>query len=159
MRHRIPWNRFFDQDRFSLRRVVWLTKLCALFSLFRHMNKRIEAPALTDRSDAASRTLADALATELRSAVLRGDIAPGTKLRLGDLRARFGVSLSPLREALSRLAAEGVVAAESQRGYRVPDVSLEGLAEVNAIRCHIEPFALAESIRRGGDHWEERLVA
>jgi GntR family carbon starvation induced transcriptional regulator len=104
-------------------------------------------------------TLADALAAELRSSILRGDVPPGTKLRLGDLRARFGVSLSPLREALSRLAAERVVMAESQRGYRVPEVSLEGLAEVNAIRCHIEPFALAESIRRGDDAWEEKLVA
>lgn len=104
-------------------------------------------------------TLADALAAELRSAILRGDVPPGTKLRLDDLRARFGVSLSPLREALSRLAAERVVTAESQRGYRVPEVSFEGLAEVNAIRCHLEPYALAESIRRGGDDWEEKLVA
>jgi DNA-binding GntR family transcriptional regulator len=104
-------------------------------------------------------TLADSLAAELRSTILRGDIAPGTKLRLGDLCAQFGVSLSPLREALSRLAAEQVVIAESQRGYRVPEVSLEGLAEVNAVRCHIEPYAIAESIRRGDDAWEERLVA
>jgi len=123
------------------------------------MNRDRTAAASIQRDDATPRTLADALATELRSAILRGDVAPGSKLRLGDLRTRFGVSLSPLREALSRLAAEHVITAESQRGYRVPEVSLEGLAEVNKVRCHIEPFALAESIRRGGDDWEERLVA
>src|SRR5262252_1570154 len=123
------------------------------------MNKGLDTLALTERSDGASRTLADTLAAELRSAILRGAVAPGARLRLDELRTRFGVSLSPLREALSRLAAEGVVTAASQRGYRVPEVSLEGLEEVNTVRCHIEPLALAESIRRGGDDWEERLVA
>jgi DNA-binding GntR family transcriptional regulator len=71
---------------------------------------------------------------------------------------RYGVSLRPVREAQSRLAAEGVVDAESQRGYRVPGVSGTDLAEVITLRCQLEPFALEQSIRRGGDEWEERLV-
>jgi DNA-binding GntR family transcriptional regulator len=105
-----------------------------------------------------ARTIADALDEQLRAAILRGEIAPGAKLKLEELRERFGVSLSPLREALSRLAAEGLVLAESQRGFRLPEASGERLAEVIALRCHLEPFALAESIRRGDDEWEARLV-
>jgi len=112
----------------------------------------------TDRGIPHARTIADALDAQLRAAILRGDIPPGAKLKLEELRGRFGVSLSPLREALSRLAAEGLVLAESQRGFRLPEASGERLAEVIALRCHLEPFALAESIRRGDDEWEERLV-
>jgi len=115
--------------------------------------------SLLDRVEPPARTIADALDRQLRAAILRGEIAPGAKLKLEDLRERFGVSLSPLREALSRLAAEGLVLAESQRGYRLPEVSGERLAEVITLRCQLEPFALAESIRRGSDEWEERLVA
>ncbi|MCX7891979.1 MAG: FCD domain-containing protein [Burkholderiales bacterium] len=113
----------------------------------------------TERGGPAARTIADALDSELRAAILRGEIPPGAKLNLEDLRSRFGVSLSPLREALSRLAAEGLVLAERQRGYRLPEVSGERLAEVITLRCQLEPFALTESIRRGDDAWEERLVA
>jgi DNA-binding GntR family transcriptional regulator len=116
----------------------------------------VNAP--TDREAPPARTIADALDAQLRASILRGDIAPGTKLKLDALRERFGVSLSPLREALSRLAAEGLVLAESQRGFRLPEASGERLAEVITLRCHLEPFALAESIRRGDDEWEERLV-
>lgn len=113
----------------------------------------------TGRDPRHARTIADALDVQLRAAILRGDIAPGAKLKLEELRERFGVSLSPLREALSRLAAEGLVLAESQRGFRLPEASGERLAEVITLRCQLEPFALGESIRRGGDEWEERLVA
>lgn len=111
------------------------------------------------RRESADGTLADALAARMRLALLRGDIAPGSKLHLDELKTRFGVSLSPLREALARLAAEGLVEAASQRGFRVPEVSGEGLAEVIALRSHLESLALSESVRRGGDDWEERLVA
>ena len=114
---------------------------------------------LSDREASPGRTIADALDVKLRAAILRGEIAPGAKLKLEALRERFGVSLSPLREALSRLAAEGLVLAESQRGFRLPEASGERLAEVITLRCQLEPFALAESIRRGDDEWEERLVA
>ena len=114
---------------------------------------------LSDRESSPGRTIADALDVKLRAAILSGEIAPGAKLKLEALRERFGVSLSPLREALSRLAAEGLVLAESQRGFRLPEASGERLAEVITLRCQLEPFALAESIRRGDDEWEERLVA
>lgn len=104
-------------------------------------------------------TLASALAAKLRSAITRGEIAPGTKLHLEDLRASFDVSLSPLREALARLSAEGFVVTEDQRGYRVAPVSAANALEVIRLRCEMESFALRESIQHGTIEWEGQVVA
>ncbi len=107
----------------------------------------------------AARTLVVSLAQQLREAILRGEIAPGTRLRLDDLRGRFGVSLSPVREALSRLAAEGFVEGHENRGFRVPDVSREGLEEITLLRAELEAKALEQAVRKGDDAWEEAVVA
>lgn len=107
----------------------------------------------------STRTLAAGITTRLRTLIASGEIPPGEKLRLDELRAKFGVSLSPLREALSRLSAEGfVVAMEGQRGYRVAPVSEHNLVEVTRVRAEIETFALRESIARGDDRWEDNVV-
>jgi DNA-binding GntR family transcriptional regulator len=95
----------------------------------------------------------------LRAQITSGAVRPGDKLHLDELRARFGVSLSPLREALSRLSAEGFVVMQDQRGYRVAPVSENNLVEVTRLRSEFESFALRESIRWGDGAWEESLVA
>lgn len=107
----------------------------------------------------AGGTLASALALRIRETILRGERAPGARLRLDELRAAYGVSLSPLREALSRLAAEGLVIAQDQRGYRVAPVSPENLEEVTRLRIALEGMALQESIRVGDEHWEGEVLA
>jgi len=99
------------------------------------------------------------LAHQLRQLIVCGEIAPGARLRLDDLRERFGVSLSPVREALSRLLAEGFVEGHENRGFRVADVSREGLGEITQLRARLETMALEEAVRKGDDAWEERLVA
>ena len=104
-------------------------------------------------------TLASTIAERLKEHITYGELAPGSRLRLDELRARFGVSLSPLREALSRLCAEGYVAAEGQRGYSVAPVSPDNLNEVTKLRCEFESFALRESIRLGDDEWEGEVIA
>lgn len=114
---------------------------------------------LSQAAEQAGQTLSTTIAATLRSAISNGKFAPGCKLRLDELRATFGVSLSPLREALSRLAAEGFVHMEDQRGYRVAPVSEENLLEVTKLRCVVEPFALRESIEQGDDRWEGSVVA
>lgn len=106
-----------------------------------------------------SQTLASNVASLLRERIASGEFAPGSKLRLDELRALFGISLSPLREALSRLCAEGFVATEDQRGYRVVPVSPRNLNEVTRLRSEFESFALRESIRLGDDEWESQVVA
>ena len=114
---------------------------------------------LTIKPESAGQTLASSLANRLKQQITSGSIAPGEKLRLDDLRASFGVSLSPLREALSRLSVEGFVVMEDQRGYRVAPVSRTNLLEVTRLRLELECFALRESIGNGNDQWESEVVA
>lgn len=104
-------------------------------------------------------TLGNSLAARLRTDIMCGAIPPGERLHLGELKARFGTSFSPLREALTRLAAEGMVVAEGQKGFHVAPISSENLTELVRLRTMLEEDALRESIRRGDDAWEERLVA
>lgn len=104
-------------------------------------------------------TLASSIAAMLRERIAHGEFAPGAKLRLDELRAMFGVSLSPLREALSRLCAEGFVAMEDQRGYRVVPVSQNNLDEVIRLRVEFESYALRQAIKKGDDAWEGEVLA
>ncbi|TFZ02606.1 GntR family transcriptional regulator [Ramlibacter henchirensis] len=114
---------------------------------------------LSQASEQSGQTLSTTIATTLRAAISNGEFAPGSKLRLDELRVMFGVSLSPLREALSRLSAEGFVVMEDQRGYRVAPISEENLEEVTKLRAMVETFALREAIQNGDDRWEGEVVA
>lgn len=119
------------------------------------MNTVLKARAGEVRSTISSTTL-----VRLRREILNGEIAPGERLNLDQLRAAYNVSLSPLREALSRLTSEGLVLqAEDQRGFQVAPVSRDNLAEVTALRRTLEVMALRESIRHGDDAWESEIVA
>src|SRR6185437_17138450 len=91
-----------------------------------------------------------------RAAIMRGDLMPGTKLNLDRMRESFGVSLSPLREALCRLESDGLVTVVDQRGYRVTSVSDENLAEVTQLRVKLECWALKEAMVHGDVVWEGR---
>jgi len=105
-----------------------------------------------------SRTMASSLAASLRSDIIRGTLAPGSRLPIKELCERYDVSAIPMREALSRLATSGFVVAEDQRGFRVADVSPEELADITETRIHVEYEALRRSIAHGGLDWEEKLA-
>jgi DNA-binding GntR family transcriptional regulator len=107
----------------------------------------------------AGRNLAGGLATRLRNDIVSGALPPGTKLSIDELRARYGVSLSPVREALSRLTAEAFVVLEDKKGFRVAPVSRENCLEVAQLQKLLETQALTESIARGDAAWEEEIVA
>ena len=106
-----------------------------------------------------SSTLADAAALRLRGEILSGPLAPAARLRLRALSQRFGIGATPLREALSRLAAEGFVVAEGQRGFSVPPVTRAHLADITASRQIAEVEALRLAMRHGGAAWEDGIVA
>jgi GntR family transcriptional regulator, carbon starvation induced regulator len=72
---------------------------------------------------------------------------------------RREVSPGAVREALSRLGAEGLVIAKSQKGYRVAPLSADDLEDLTDARVEIERIALARSIARGDLEWETNLVA
>lgn len=104
-------------------------------------------------------TLAVAICDRVRGDILAGRRKPGTKIRLEELKAEFGVSWSPIREAVSRLVAEGLIVTEESRGYRVAPVSRADLAEVIRLRMMLESMALRSAIELGDDAWEAELIA
>ena len=103
-------------------------------------------------------TRASRVAEDLRQSILRGDLAPGEKVNLDRLRAQLGVSLSPLREAISRLTTVGLVLSEDQRGFRIAPVSVGNLAEVTRLRADLESLALGYAVERAEIDWESAVL-
>jgi DNA-binding GntR family transcriptional regulator len=94
----------------------------------------------------------------IREDVISGKLAPGCKLKIDQLREEYEVGGTPVREALSYLAADGLVVREEQRGFRVAEVSAEEFEELLHIRCSVEERALRLAIKKGGKAWEEGIV-
>lgn len=95
----------------------------------------------------------------LRGELLNGQLAPGSKLKMIDLAERFSASQSVVREALTRLAEQGLLVATPQRGFRVRDLSVEDIAQLTEARVEIEGLALRLAIQRGDIHWETSVVS
>src|SRR5246127_5152976 len=83
-------------------------------------------------------TKADEIALLLEDEIVSGAIEPGVVLRQEQLSERFGVSRTPVREALRRLAALGLVSFIPNRGVRVRTLSHEELREAFLVRAQLE---------------------
>lgn len=90
--------------------------------------------------------------------IIFGRLAPGAKLKLSIMRGQYDASISTLRETLNRLASDGFVKAEEQRGFFVAAVSKEDLVEIANLRVLLENYALGVSIANGDTEWEGDLV-
>ena len=114
---------------------------------------------MTAASPASANTLTEQVLAHLREDILSGSLAASQKLRLRDLTRRYAVGASPLREALSRLTADGLVTNESNRGFRVASASIAEFVDVTENRQRIESLALERSIAAGDDAWEGRVIS
>lgn len=94
----------------------------------------------------------------LRHDILTTRLKPGAALKLGALRETYGVGWTPLREALSRLEAERLVTAVSNRGFAVAPVSRAELEDLRRARIVVELPLLEESIMKGDSDWEASVV-
>ena len=83
--------------------------------------------------------LRDSVAHALRAAVISGEIEPGTVYSAPMLGAKFGVSATPVREAMLDLVKEGLVISLPNKGFRVTEMSDEDLDNVTKLRLLIEP--------------------
>jgi DNA-binding GntR family transcriptional regulator len=97
------------------------------------------------------RAAAEQAAQSLRDEIMSGAIASGTRLGEADLASRLSVSRTPIREALSRLAAEGLVELQPNRGARVASWSTEQLREIFELRLRLEPYAVRVAVPHLGD--------
>jgi DNA-binding GntR family transcriptional regulator len=94
---------------------------------------------------------AGSVVERLRSRIVSGELAPGSALRQESLAAEMGVSRLPVRDALSKLAAEGLVEVRPDRGAYVPSLTAEQVVETFDLRVLLECDALAHAIPRHTD--------
>lgn len=106
-----------------------------------------------------AKTLFESVYNRIRDDIIHGKLTPDSKLRIEELREKYEISASPLREALNRLAGEGFVNVIGQRGFSVAPVSLDDLHDITRMRIHLECEALSESIEKGDDTWEANILA
>lgn len=109
-------------------------------------------------SRAGGPTIATSVYDRIRQDIITGVLAPGCKLGSTNLRERYDVGISPVREALNRLTTEKLVCFQDQKGFHVAGVGLDDLADLIRTRCWIEEIALRESIANGDDAWEDGIV-
>ncbi|MBT2336396.1 GntR family transcriptional regulator [Variovorax paradoxus] len=120
-------------------------------------NKQGITPA-GDAETANAPTLARVTYERLRSDVLAGHWRPGRKLLMHELRDRYQVGASPLREALNRLASENWVVHNDQRGFMVAQATQAELEDLVNTRIAIESLAIQQACERRTSAWEEQLV-
>ncbi|WP_234186524.1 GntR family transcriptional regulator [Shinella sp. NM-101] len=113
----------------------------------------------TDHKRAGGRTLAGDAYEAIRQAIRSGRFKPGDRLRFADLQALCGMSVTPVREALARLTAEGFTVLDDHRGYSVASLSLAELRDITAARQLCESEALRLSVEKGDADWEGRVIA
>jgi DNA-binding GntR family transcriptional regulator len=96
----------------------------------------------------AHRTVSASVAASLREDIVSGTLESGTRLRQVELARRFGVSTTPVREALAALQSEGLVRLHPQRGAVVFVPTVDGLREHYEIRAALEALAAARAAER-----------
>lgn len=84
-------------------------------------------------------SLRESVANALRAAIISGELLPGNLYSAPSLSERFGVSATPVREAMLDLTNEGLVVAAPNKGFRITEVSEEDLDAITSIRMLLEP--------------------
>ena len=108
---------------------------------------------------AAGSTLTQNVYQRLRADLLACRLMPGQKLKIEELCERLSAGSSAVREALSRLAADGFVVVEPQRGFRVTPLSFTELRDLTNVRCEIEGQCIRDAIKHGDIDWETAVIA
>ena len=95
----------------------------------------------------------------LRQQVMHGELPPGQPITLRGLAAEHGVSMTPAREAVRRLAAEGALTISSSGRVSTPELSSERIEELASIRALIEPEMASRALPRAHFALIDRLAA
>nr|WP_314557915.1 GntR family transcriptional regulator [uncultured Pseudomonas sp.] len=114
---------------------------------------------LATRDVSPPRSITSLVFHKLRKAILLGQFEPCQKLSAGHLSEHYEISLGAVREALARLAAEGLVESQDHRGFRIAGISKEELLDLTETRINVESLALRISIERGDQAWLDNASA
>ena len=117
-----------------------------------------ETPARTMRMQ-SEETLSARIYERLRDDIISGELEPDRRLTLEVLKERYGVGVTPLREAMLRLSASHLIVGEDRRGFRVAPATLEHLTDMLQTRQLVEALVLRSAFEAGGLEWEARVLA
>lgn len=95
----------------------------------------------------------------LRQEIISCKLPPSSKLKINEIALRIGVSVSAVREALSRMVVEELVVATAQKGFSVSPISSAEIKDLTRTRIAIETLCLVDALKHGGIDWESRIVA
>ena len=112
-------------------------------------------PRLADPNASAH----ERLYRSLRQQVMHGELPPGHAITLRGLALQYGVSMTPAREAVRRLAAEGALTISSSGRVSTPELSPERIEELAAIRALLEPEMASRALPRAHFALIDRLAA
>lgn len=104
-------------------------------------------------------TRTDLAYDSLRADILSGQLEAGTTLPFALLREKYGHSMGVLREALTRLVAEGLAIKRAQHGFRVVELTLDDLNNLTDARILIETAVLKDAIANGTLAWESTIIS
>tara|TARA_R110002110_G_scaffold307039_1_gene520765 strand:- start:3073 stop:3813 length:741 start_codon:yes stop_codon:yes gene_type:complete len=104
-------------------------------------------------------TLAEAAYEALRTDIISGARPATERLRIEHLKRLYNVGPTPLREALQRLCADGLVLASGNRGFAVAPLDPAEFIDLNIARIAVEMEALRLSMVKGDNEWEASVVA
>jgi DNA-binding GntR family transcriptional regulator len=101
----------------------------------------LEEPTLNEAPLIFRRSLHDEVTNQLRDLIVEGELSPGQKVPEAELCRRFGVSRTPMREALKVLAAEGILQLLPNRGAVVAEITVEEIEQIFPIMGALEALA------------------
>lgn len=104
-------------------------------------------------------TMRESVYAQLHDAFTRGQFAPGDSLNLRGLAERLGTSMTPVREAVRRLVAEGALIDAPSRALRVPDFDLRQMQDLKLARIALEPLVTGRAVERMDAATLETLAA
>jgi DNA-binding GntR family transcriptional regulator len=97
---------------------------------------------------AKAKTKKDLLVEELRHLILFGELEHGARIRQDELAARFATSITPVREALRQLEAEGLLESQPHRGVRVATADISEIKGNYIVRRLVEPYVMQRAALR-----------
>ena len=114
---------------------------------------------LKPRSPDTTTAVHERLYRTLRQQIMHGELAPGHHLTIRGVAASFGVSMTPAREAVRRLAAEGALMVSTSGRISTPELTSDRIEELAAIRALLEPEMAARALPRAHFALIDRLAA
>lgn len=95
-------------------------------------------------------TLGENAYAQLKEVLISGKMAPGERVTVRGVAAALGVSITPAREAITKLVSEGALTAKGPKTTTVPELTLEDLDELTQLRLALEPLAAERGAKRHG---------